>query len=89
LASSSIVFAGRTLELILGLLLLAVSLVLVAFTTINLRSCITRGVSSAYGRPFSRAEMPVAFWVSACCSALGLLMGAALALVAFTGLVTS
>lgn len=73
--------------MIVGLLLLAVSLVLLAFTTINLRNCITRGTSSAYGHPYSRAEAPVAFWISACCSGLGLLMGSALAVLAFAGLI--
>jgi hypothetical protein len=72
--------------MIVGVLLLIVSLVLVAFTTINLRNCITRGISSAYGHAYSRADAPMAFWISACCSGLGRLTGAALALLAFAGL---
>lgn len=71
-----------------GLVLLAMSLVLVAFAGINLRNCISNGTSSAYGHAYSRAETPIAFWISASCSGLALLMGATLALAALAGLIT-
>lgn len=44
--------------------------------------------SSAYGHAYSRGETPIAFWISALCSGLGLLMGAMLALGALTYLLT-
>ena len=68
--------------------LLAASLVVVAFAGINLLNCIRNGTSSAYGHAYSRADRPIAFWISACCSGLGLLFGAALALAALAGLIT-
>lgn len=69
-------------------LLLAASLALVAFAGINLLTCIRSGISSAYGHAYSRAAKPIAFWISASCSGLGVLVGTALALAALTGLIT-
>lgn len=68
-----------------GLLLLTVSLALVVFAGLNLRSCIRTGVSSAYGHAICRSERPIAFWISASCSGLALLLGA---IVAFAVLVS-
>lgn len=70
-----------------GLLLLAASLVLVAFAGINLRSCISNGTSSAYGHAISRAERPIAFWTSAANSGLALLLGATVALAVLVSLI--
>ena len=72
-----------------GLLLLAVSLALVAFAGINLRNCITKGTTSAYGHVYSRVENPGSFWVSATCSVFAVLIGVALALTAVAGLLGS
>jgi hypothetical protein len=68
-----------------GLLLLAASLVVVAFAGINLRNCISKGTATAYGHPYSRVANPIAFWVSAACSVLAVLIGLALSLVALAG----
>ena len=68
-----------------GLLLLAVSLVVVAFAGINLRNCISRGAATAYGHAYSRVENP-AFWLSAACSVVAILIGLALSLTALAGL---
>ena len=69
-----------------GLLLLAVSLVVVAFAGINVRNCISRGAASAYGHAYSRAENPAAFWLSVTCSVVAILIGVALSLAALSGL---
>ena len=69
-----------------GLLLLAVSVVVVALAGINLRNCITKGAATAYGHAYSRAENPGAFWVSAACSVVAVLLGLALSLTALAGL---
>ena len=67
--------------MILGILLLAVSLSTVAFAAINLRNCIGKGTASAYGHVSSREGKPGAFWISAVCSAVGVLIGLALSLI--------
>lgn len=69
-----------------GLLLLGVSLTLLAFAAINLRNCITKGTTSAYGDVYSRAVNPAAFWVSATCSVLAILFAMTLAGTALAGL---
>jgi hypothetical protein len=68
------------------LLLLAGSLGLIAVAGLNLRNCMRNGTSSAYGHPISRAERPIAFWISVSCCGLALLLGAAVALGALGGL---
>ncbi len=69
------------------LLLFAVSLVVVIFAGVNLWKCVTQGISSAYGRSYDRADSPIAFWISASCTVFALLMGAAISLVVFFGLI--
>lgn len=71
------------------LTLLAVSLALVALAGMNLWKCTTQRVSSAYGHAYHRTETPIAFWVSASCSVLALLVGAALSLVILIGLIAT
>jgi hypothetical protein len=74
------------LGMIGGLLFLAVSLVMVAFAGINLRNCVSNGMASAYGHPYTRVAHPVAFWISAACSVLAVLIGLALTFSALAGL---
>lgn len=69
-----------------GLMLLAVSLVVVAFAGFNLRNCISRGAATAYGHAYSRVGSPAAFWLSATCSVVAILIGLALSLTAVAGL---
>lgn len=69
-----------------GLLLLAVSLVVLAFAGINLRNCISKGAATAYGHTYSRAENPAAFWITATCSVAAILIGLGLSLTALAGL---
>jgi len=69
-----------------GLMLLSFSLVLVAFAGIHLWNCFGKGVATAYGHAYPRAENPGAFRVSATCSLLAVLIGLALSFVALGGL---
>jgi len=69
-----------------GLLLLLISMAIVALAVLDLRSCITKGISSAYGRSIYRAKNPSAFWISVTCAVLAVPIGLALALTAAAGL---
>ena len=51
--------------MVTGLLLLVVSVAVVAFASMNLRNCISRGAATAYGHVYSRVDNPAAFWLSA------------------------
>jgi hypothetical protein len=57
-----------------------------ALAGINFWNCVTKGTASAHGRAYHRLGTPGAFWVSAICSAVAVLMGLALAIVAVCGL---
>ena len=69
-----------------GLILLSFSLILVGFAGMHLWNCFGKGVATAYGHAYYRAENPYAFWVSATCSLLAFLIGLALSFVALGGL---
>ena len=69
-----------------GLSLLAASVTLTVLSGLNLRNCIFKGTTSAYGRVYSRRENPTSFWVSATCSVVAVLFGIALALTAVAGI---
>ena len=69
-----------------GLVLLTFSLVLIAFAGVQLWNCFGKGVATAYGHVYPRAKNPGAFWVSATCSLLAVLIGLALSFVALGGL---
>ena len=72
--------------MIVGLLLLALSLVMVAFAGINLRNCVSKGTATAYGHSYSRFDNPTAFWVSVTCSVVAVLLGLGLSLASMAGL---